>query len=96
MSSMMLQQHEVNDRCVLQLAFCCIIIVVFVTPWLYKGWTSLPIAKLIITITILSNLIAALTASFFTNYWVGFKSDSEIIQLAVIIVYLKSDGYARG
>ena len=31
---------------------------------------------LIITITIFSNLIGALTALFFTNYWVGLKSDS--------------------
>ena len=45
------------------------------------------------TITISSNLIGALTALIFINYYcVRFKSESEIGQLAVI-VYLKSDSY---
>ena len=47
---------------------------------------------LIITITIVSNVIGALTTSFFTNYCVGLTSDSEIGQLAVI-GYLKSNSY---
>ena len=38
----------------------------------------------LITITIFSNLFVALTALFFTNHYVGLKSDSEIGQLAVI------------
>ena len=43
-----------------------------------------PITPLVITITIFSNLIGALTASFFTNYCVGLKSDCKSGQLAVI------------
>ena len=38
------------------------------------------ITPLIITITIFSNLIGAITALFFTNYCVGLKSDSYIRQ----------------
>ena len=34
------------------------------------------IQGVIITITIFSNLIGALTMLFFTNYYVGLKSDS--------------------
>ena len=45
---------------------------------------------LTITITILSNLIGASTALFFTNYCVVLKLDSEIGQLT-IIRYPKSD-----
>ena len=49
--------------------------------------------SLIITITILSNFIGALTALFSTNYYyVWLKLDSEIGQLAVI-GYLKLDSY---
>ena len=46
------------------------------------------ITDLIITITIFSDLIGASTALFFTNYYVGLISDSEIGQLAEI-GYLK-------
>ena len=51
-----------------------------------------PINPLITTITSFSNVIGALTTLFFTNYCVGFRSDSEIGKLAVI-GYLKSDSY---
>ena len=47
---------------------------------------------LIINITIFSNLIGASTALFFTNHYVGLKSDSKIGQLAVIGC-LKSNFY---
>ena len=47
---------------------------------------------LIITITIFSNLIGALTTLFFTSYCAGSKSDNEIGQLAEI-GYLKLDSY---
>ena len=46
--------------------------------------------SLIITITISSNMIGALTGLFPTNYCVGLKSDSVIGQLAEI-GHLKSD-----
>ena len=39
------------------------------------------IIRKIITIAIFSNLIGALSASFFTNYCVGLKSDGEIAQV---------------
>ena len=48
------------------------------------GLHSVQLLFLIITITIFSDLIDALTALFFTNYSEGLRSDSEIGQLAVI------------
>ena len=46
-----------------------------------RGNAYATINGLIITITIFSNLIGALTALFFTNYCAVLKSDSEIRQL---------------
>ena len=57
-----------------------------------QGLQYKDINSLIITLTMFSNLIGALTALFFTNYCVGLKSDSEIGQLAVT-GFLKPDSY---
>ena len=56
------------------------------------GLSGVQFRVVIITISIFSNLIGALTTLFFTNYCVGWKSDSETRQLTVI-GYLKSDTY---
>ena len=43
---------------------------------LLQRFLTMRLSLLIITITIFSNLIGALTALLFTNYCVGLKSDS--------------------
>ena len=58
----------------------------------YNWLLTAIIHGLIITITIFSNLIGALSALFFINYCVGMKSDSGIGQLPVIGC-LKSHSY---
>ena len=60
--------------------------------WAFWVSSKYIILRVIITLTIFSNLIGALTTLFFTNYCVGLKSDIEIGQLAEI-GYLKSDSY---
>ena len=55
---------------------------------MYGGCVLSPHSLLVMTITIFSDLIGALTTLFFTSYCVGLKSNSEIEQLAEI-GYLK-------